>query len=217
MNDSRAEALARLRAADPATDTPDPRTPQARALLEQVLATADTPPPATSRRRRRFALGFAAAAAAAVTATFAVVLPASAYTVDQRADGSVAVVIRASQLDDPARLNRALARAGARTVALEMVPADRCPTPPDADPAFPMLVDPTPEELAASLARFPVDYRQGDGTVLITIRPWLIPAAETLVLGYAVVDGRGDRTTYVRPVVVRSLPACLAIPTPPHR
>ncbi|MDI1463896.1 hypothetical protein QEZ54_23190 [Catellatospora sp. KI3] len=217
MNDRTARAMATLRAADPAPTAPDPADPQARALLERVLQTPDAPPPAPARGRRRLVVGVAGAAAFAAAAVFAVAQPAAAYTVQRNPDGTVAVVIRPSQLHDPDRLNAALARVGARTTVLRMVPADRCPTAPEVDPAFELPEDATPEQLAAQIARFPVDYRMGDEEVLITIRPWLIPSADSLALGYAFASGPAGPTTYVRPAVVRTMPACLPMPTPPRR
>ncbi|MBV1856133.1 hypothetical protein [Catellatospora tritici] len=217
MNDRTAQALARLRAADPAPTAPDPRHPQARDLLSRVLDSPDTAPPAPARNRRRLVVGFAGAVAVAAAGVFALAQPAAAYTVDRHPDGTVAVVIRPSQLHSPDKLNAALARVGARTTVLPMVPAGQCTTPPDIDPAFRMPDDPTPEQVAAQIARFPVDYRLGDEEVLITIRPWLIPSADTLALGYAFAAGPDGPTTYVRPAVVRTMPGCLPIPTPPRR
>ncbi|MET7422053.1 hypothetical protein [Dactylosporangium sp. NPDC005555] len=205
--------LDRLRAADPAltmTDA-DPRDPQARALLERVLAA----PQASPRRhgRRRLAVAVATAAVAAAGTAFFIAEPAVAYTVDKHADGSIAVAFRAARLKDTKKLNAELARAGARTVVMRMIPADQCGTPLDIDPLFPFLTTATPAELD----RYPVSYQVQDAGVVITIRPDKIPAADTLAFGYAMRDDRGGRTTIAVPAVVRTVPACMAIPDPPRR
>ncbi|MEV0271275.1 hypothetical protein AB0H43_21060 [Hamadaea sp. NPDC050747] len=212
------DPLDRLRAADPArthTD-PDPRSPQALALLERILDTpADPAPahPARKRSRRRLVAGLAAVAVAATGAAFFVATPAAAFTVDKRADGSVAVSFRAERLKDTAKLNAELNRAGARTVVMRMVSAARCAEQLDMDPAFPFLTTATPEDLE----RYPVTFRVADGTVIITIRPEKIPAADTLSFGYAMRSDPDGPTTIVVPAVVRTLPSCMAIPERPNR
>jgi hypothetical protein len=208
MND----ALDRLRAADPAVTAHDtgPRSPHARSLLERVLTDA----PAPSRRgRRRLAIGLAGATVAAAAAAFFIVDPAAAYTVDKHADGSVVFSFRADRLNNPAKLNADLARAGARTVVIRMVPADRCTAPLDMDPVFPFRNDLTQEQLD----RYPVSYRPVTNGVVITIQPEKMPAGDTLAFGYAIRDDRDGQTTFVKPAVVRTLPSCMAIPTPRER
>jgi hypothetical protein len=204
MNDT----LDRLRAADPALamTEPDPRHPQARALLERVLAA----PQASPRRhgRRRLVVSAVAATVAAAAAAFFVAEPAAAYTVDKNADGSIAVSFFASRLTDTRELNADLARAGARTVVMRMIPADQCTTPLDMDPSFPFLTTATPEELN----RYPVSYRVQDGGMVITIRPDKMPPGDTLAFGYAVRDDDQGRTTIAVAAVVRTLPSCMAIP-----
>jgi hypothetical protein len=204
MND----ALDRLRAADPARSTtePDPHSPQALALLERVF-TAPAPPV----RRRRLVIGVAGATVvAAAAAAFFVAEPAAAYTVDKHADGSVGLSFRAARLKDTVRLNAELARADAHTVVVRMVPADRCSEPLDIHPDFPFRTYATPEEVD----RYPVSYRLQDETVIITIRPDKIPNGATLAFGYATPD---RHTTVAVPAVVRTMPSCMAIPTPPRR
>jgi hypothetical protein len=209
MNDT----LHRLRAADPALvmTEPDPGDARARALLDRVLAA----PQASPRRGRRRLVGAVAGAAVAGVAVAALLIaePAAAYTVDRRADGSIAVSFRAARLKDADRLNAELARAGARTVVVRMVPAGQCTAPLDLDPAFPFVATATPEELN----RYPVSYQVRDSSVVITIRPDRIPAADTLAFGYAMRNDRGGRTTIVVPAVVRTMPACMAVPDPPRR
>jgi hypothetical protein len=209
MNDT----LNRLRAADPALmmTGPDPRDPRARALLERVLAA----PKASPRRhgRRRLGTAVAGATVAAAAAAFFIAEPAAAYTVDKQADGSIAVSFSVARLRDTDRLNAELARAGARTVVMRMVRADRCTTPLDMDPMFPFRSTATPEELD----RYPVSYRLQDEDLIISVRPDRIPPADTLAFGYAVRNDRDGRTTIAVPAVVRSLPSCMAIPNPPRR
>jgi hypothetical protein len=53
--------------------------------------------------------------------------------------------------------------------------------------------------------------------VVITIRPDKIPAADTLAFGYAIRNDHEGRNTTVVPAVVRTLPSCIAIPTPHRR
>ena len=209
MNDT----LDRLRAADPALmmTEPDPRDSQARALLERVLAAPQVSPRRHGHRRLVAALAGATVAAAATA--FFLAEPAAAYTVDKKADGSIAVSFRADRLKDTDKLNAELARAGARTVVMQMVPADQCTTPLDMDPMFPFLTTATPEELD----RYPVSYQPKDDGVVITIRPNKIPAADTLAFGYAMRNDRNGRTTIAVPAVVRTLPSCMAIPNPPRR
>lgn len=209
MNDT----LGRLRAADPALTVtePDPHEPQARALLERVLAA-----PQVSPRRhghRRLVAAVASATVAAAAAAFFIAEPAAAYAVDKHADGSIAVSFRAARLQNTSDLNAELARAGARTVVMRMVPADQCTAPLDMDPMFPFLATATPEELN----RYPVSYQIQDGGLVITIRPDKMPAGDTLAFGYAIRDIPGGRSMTAKPAVVRTLPSCMAIPDPPRR
>jgi hypothetical protein len=209
MNDT----LARLRAADPALamPDPDPRDSQAQDLLGRVLAAAQASPGRHGRRRLVAAVAGATVTAAATA--FFIVEPAVAYTADKRADGSIAVSLRADRLKDTDKLNAELARAGARTVVIRMVPADQCTTPLDMDPMFPFLTTATPEQLN----RYPVSYQNQDTGVVITIRPDKIPAAGHLAFGYAIRNDREGRTTIAVPAVVRTLPSCMAIPNRPRQ
>jgi hypothetical protein len=206
MNDT----LGRLRAADPALTItePDSREPQAQALLERVLAAPQGVPRRHGRRRVVTAAAGATAAAAAAAAALLIVNPGAAYAVDKQADGSVAVSFKSARLKNTRALNAELARAGARTVVIRMVPAGRCTTPLDMDPMFPFLTTATPEQLN----RYPVSYQLTDGDMLITIRPDKMPAADTLAFGYATRDDPDGRTTIAVAAVVRTLPPCMAIP-----
>ncbi|GAB3829434.1 hypothetical protein ACFPIJ_32360 [Dactylosporangium cerinum] len=209
MNDT----VDRLRAADPTrtmTDA-DPGDPQARALLARVLAVPQESP--RRRGHRRLVAAVAGTAVAAAATAFLITEPAAAYTVDQRADGSIGVSFRAARLKDTKKLNAELARAGARTVVIRMVPADRCTAPLDMDPLFPFLTSATP----ADLDRYPVSYQLRDEGVIITIRPDKMPAADTLAFGYAIRKDHDGSTTIAVPAVVRTLPACMAVPNPPRR
>jgi hypothetical protein len=207
MND----ALTRLRAADPATGPAgrDPRSPEARALLERIVSEpAEGGPAARSKhRRKRLVLGIAGAAVAAAVATFFVVDPAAAYTVDRQADGSVVVTFRADRLKDPGKLNAELKRAGARTVLFKMVPGNRCTEVLDQDPAFPLHASATPAEID----RYPVAYQPESNGVRIFIRPDKMPPGDMLAFGFL----RDGHDTIARPVVVRTMPSCMALP--PHR
>jgi hypothetical protein len=109
-----------LRTADPAAGIhPDPSAPEATRILAGVLAT-----PRMTRRRSRAPRRAIVGSALAVCAALAVFVgvgsnPAShlgqaAYSVTRSTDGTVHVVVRWSALRDPAALQRALDRAGAR-------------------------------------------------------------------------------------------------------
>ncbi|WP_027343235.1 hypothetical protein [Hamadaea tsunoensis] len=195
MNQS--TALARLRAADPAADL-DPGVPSAvpdPALLTEIAAEPARRSWLRSPRRRWAAAGTAVAAAVAVL--FVSAPWSAAYAVEKQSDGTVAVSFDAARLGDPGRLNRDLARAGARTVVMRMVSQADCPTP-----------RPTPG------VRLPVDYRPREDGVGIVVRPWEIPPGDILVFGYAIHQKPGDRVTLVRPMVVHQLPSCIGEPTP---
>lgn len=209
-------SLARLRAADPAVAPPDPHDPFARAMLDRVLAAADTPVPARPRRLLpRLALGGAAVLAAgalAVVQPWSAGVPATAYTVDRHPDGSVSVTIRAPQLTDPAKLNAELAASGTPVLVMAMVPAEECTVPPAVDPVFQLPPDPTAEQREAQFARMPVRYEPRAEDVVILIQPWKIPAGDTLVLGYTIREDTGGGTTLVWPAVVTAVPACVPEP-----
>ena len=209
MNDT----LDRLRAADPALTMtePDPRDPRAQALLERVLAAPEVPP--RRHGHRRLVAAVAGATVAAAAAALLIAEPAAAYTVDRHTDGSIAVSFRAARLKDTRNLNAELARAGARTVVMQMVAADRCTTPLDMDPRFPFLTTATQEELD----RYPVSYRVQDSDMVITIRPDKMPTTDTLAFGYAIRNDREGRTTIAVAAVVRTLPSCMAIPARARR
>jgi hypothetical protein len=198
MND----ALNRLRNADPATTAADPRSPHAQAMLERIVAEA---PRSRPRSRRRLAFGIVGAAVAAAVATFFIVDPAAAYTVDKKADGSVVLRFRADRLNDPAKLNVVLARAGARTVVYRLDP--RCTAPLDLDPAFPFQRNLTQEQLD----RYPVSFQVTTNGLFVTIRPDKMPPGDLLAFGFL---SRGNSSTG-KPAVVRTLPTCMAVPTRP--
>jgi hypothetical protein len=219
MNDRNGSALTRLRAADPAVVPPnsrDPhaRDPYARAMLDRVLMAGDEPPAVRSApARRRLAVGVSGAAAVvaasalAVTTPWSAGQPAAAYTVDKHKDGSVNVTIRLSQLKNPKELNAELARAGAHTVVIGMVPAEQCPGAPAVDLSFPMRTSGDAAERAARRAELPVTYVSRGGSVFIVIQPAKIPAGDTLVLGYSDIGA-----TILYPMVVVKVPSCVAIP-----
>ncbi|GAA2366602.1 hypothetical protein Cme02nite_29920 [Catellatospora methionotrophica] len=214
MNDRSSTALARLRAADPAPAAPDPSDPYARAMLDRVLTTADAPPSPVRPGRRRLAMALAAASVLGAAGVLAVAepwaAPAEAYSVGTNADGSIEVSFDAAELTDPAKLNADLARAGARTVVMGFAPAEQCTGGTTIDVYYELPLPGTPEH-----ATTPIDYQLREDGVFVVIRPQYLPPADTLVIGYAVHDGAEGRTTMVRPVVVMTVPTCLARPTPP--
>jgi hypothetical protein len=125
-----------LRAADPAAHL-DP-APDAQ-LLADILAVER---PRSGRSLRRVAVGGLLAAAAAVAV---LVLPmpwdhhgsrlgTAAYAVDRRSDGSVQILLRWDELNDPSGLQHALDAAGARTVVLfgDVIPGTDPGNPPPA-------------------------------------------------------------------------------------
>lgn len=163
-------------------------------------------------RRPRRKLVLAAAAAVTVAgagAAFLIASPSAAFAVDKHADGSIAVSFNAKRLQDTSQLNAELARDGARTVVMRLVPAGQCTAPLDLDPAFPYL---PPTATQAELDRWPVSFQLQDDGLVITIRPDKMPAADTLVFGYAIRDIPGGRDTFGKPAVVRAVPPCMAIP-----
>ncbi|MFC7241423.1 hypothetical protein ACFQO7_02905 [Catellatospora aurea] len=210
MNDRNSTALARLRAADPAPPVLHPHDPYARAMLDRVLAVEDNPPVRPRPARHRLATALAGTVVFAAAGVLAVAEPwaAPAYSVGVNADGSVVVSFRADELTDPAQLNAELAQAGARTVVMGMVPADQCASQPPVDTEYEFPLPGTPEH-----ATSPIDYQLRDEGVYVVIRPQHIPAADQLVIGYAI-DGQAHRTM-VRPWVVVTVPQCLPRPTPP--
>lgn len=217
MNEIQATALARLRAADPATLRPDPSGPYARAMRERVLA-ADTPTRPRARPTRRWiAVGSLGAAAAAAVSVLAVTTPwsqgqaASAYTVDRSPDGSLDITIQLSQLQDPARLNAELQRENAHTVALRMtLPAERCSISPTVVDQFKEPAPNSPEKAAIAQS---VSWGTRQGTASLIIHPEKIPLNQTLVVAYAVYRPPYGQGFLVSPRVVPSVPRCL--PAPP--
>ena len=186
------------------------------AELKNVVAAraAEDAVPETGRpaRRPRRKLVLAAAAVvtvAAAAAAFFIASPTAAFAVDKHADGSIAVSFNANRLQDTSELNAELARDGARTVVIRMVPADQCTAPLDMDPMFPYL---PPTATQEELDRWPVSFHIQDEGLVITIRPDKMPAADTLAFGYAIRNIPGGRDTFGKPAVVRILPPCMAIP-----
>ncbi len=226
-------ARARLRASDPAAAQvlPDPRAAVARAMLEQILDSAE--PAATRRRapRRRVLIGGAVAAAAAAAAVVGVVStpwshghPAtSAYAVDRHADGTVRVSVHWDELRDPAALNAELQRLGARTVVIQRSAPGGCTTSFAIDPAHSGIENGPPDlrDPAARKAYFErlspwvdPESSSADGTVF-TVRPDKIPAGDTLLAPYEFVpdssgphrDGALGLSWLLVPVVPQCVPA----------
>jgi len=220
MNEVQATALARLRAADPAIQRPDPSSPYARAMLERVLAAADTPTQSRARPTRRWiAVGSLGVVAATAVSILAVTTPwsqgqaASAYTVDRLPNGSLNITIHLSQLQDPARLNAELARENAHTVALRMtLPADQCSISPSIVDQFKEPAPNSPEQAAIAQS---VSWGTRQETASLTIHPQKIPLNETLVVAYAVYRPPYGQGFLISPRIVPSAPSCL--PAPPFR
>lgn len=107
-----------LRAADPAAGL---HTDPDGALLDEITATPRERAPRRRARPGRLVAGGLTAAAAAVAAVLLVNpsqhggVGAAGYTVTRDSDGTVRAVVRWSALSDPAALQAALDRAGART------------------------------------------------------------------------------------------------------
>jgi hypothetical protein len=191
------------------------------AELKTVVATRaaegavpETGSPARPPRRRLVLAAAAVVTVAAAAAAFFVASPTAAYAVDKHADGSIAVSFNAKRLQDTSELNAELARDGARTAVIRMVPADQCTAPLDMDPMFPYLPSTATQE---ELDRWPVSFQIHDGGLVITIRPDKMPAGDTLAFGYAIRSIPGGRDTLGKPAVVRTLPPCMAITAPGWR
>jgi hypothetical protein len=220
MNGIQATALARLRAADPASRRTDPSDPYAHAMLERVLAAADAPARSRARPIGRW-IGVGAVGAAAVTAAsvLAATTPwsqgqaASAYTVDTLPNGSLSVTIQLRQLQDPTQLNAELQRENAHTVALRMLPANQCS---DSPSTLIQFAEPAPNssDRAAALQQV-VSWTTHDETESLIIDPQKIPLNETLVVAYAVYQLPHGWAERVIPRIVSSVPRCLPAPPAP--
>jgi hypothetical protein len=249
MNPGTDTALRRLRAADPATDSPDPHDPYARAMLARVLACDTDRPgevavaaPAPPRPvRRRLAIAATGVVATATATALAISTPwargpqASAYTVDRHRDGSVAVTVHINQFKDPAKLNAELRRAGARTALVPMLAGNLCTTRPAIDQGFQAKVAPTEDGVTTIrtdgpmllmgtpdaepyYARFTAAYLIMGTDASFVIRPWKIPARDTLVIGFTLraVQQRSANPKamwIVRPLGVTVVPRCVPGPT----
>lgn len=218
MNETQAAALARLRAADPAILRPDSSGAYDRAMLQRVLAAADTPARSRARPVRRWiAVGSVGAAVAAAVSVLAVTTPwsqgeaASAYSVDRSPDGSLSVTIQMNQLQDPARLNVELQRENARTVAVRMtLPPDQCSIPQSIVDQF---KEPAPNSHEKAAIAQSVSWGTRQGTASLIVHPQKIPSNETLVVAYAVYRPPYGQGFLISPRVVRAVPRCL--PAPP--
>lgn len=169
-----------LRSADPADGLePDPDSPQAMALLGEILASPGVRP----RRRRRRLLLAAVACAAAVAA--GVVIPVlgqngggRAYAVTPQDSGAIRIEANWHRLHDLGELQQAIDAVGART---RIYVTGHAPLP--SLPACAAAV-PTPQELDAG-PRVPRDAFQAPGTddahLLLIVRPRLLPPGATVV------------------------------------
>ncbi len=237
-------ALSQLRNADPAAATPldaAATNPQARAMLTQILGSADRSPdqPDRTRRRRirRLALAGALAAAVAVPAMAGVIpmpwsqgrVSSAAYAVTSNADGTVGVTVHWKQLHDPDALNARLRRAGVRAAVMLYSAPGQCRTLVVADPAYstlrldmrqhPELAN-DPRALAAYLRSLTpwIEHAQqsgmGDDVAVFTIHPDAIPAGDQLLIlpQWARPQGAIADDALLSSLIVPALPQCVPSP-----
>lgn len=239
-------ALSRLRNADPADATPADAletAPHARAMLTQILGAADDrslaePNRARRRRIRRLALAGALAAAVVVTAVAGVIpMPwshgqasSAAYAVTEKADGTVDVTVRWSQLHNPDALNARLRRAGVRAGVMLYSAPGACRTPVAWDRAhtiMPLDMRQHPEfandrrGLIAYLRSLEpwIDYhpqRSGDrnDVSVFTIHPDAIPSGDQLLIlpRWDRPQGATTDALELRSLIVLALPHCVPSP-----
>lgn len=174
-----------LRAADPCRHAEyDAASPHARRMLDEIVATPRVVPPGPRPRRGRvLAVGgvLALAAAAVVLAVSLspsthhenVALGPSGYRVSTSSDGSVKVLVRWGEMKNPAALQRALDRAGARTKIWVT----------DARTFRPWCTgSPAPYQHPGRPLEGTVDYHAPDGVDGIVVHPSKFPSGTTLLL-----------------------------------
>jgi hypothetical protein len=159
-----------LRAADPAAELPlDPGSLEAKAMLASIVAT----PRVIQRWRPRHRLVLGSAAVAAVAVAVGVVTVGGggspAYAVTTQADGSVSVMVRWEQFNDPAGLAAALRAAGVPAVTTTARPDHACGTPADLDRRLQALSQMESDHLPVSENGY-------------LMRPKLFPAGSTVVI-----------------------------------
>lgn len=225
-------AMARLRAADPAT-TADPKDAGARAMFERIAVSTEQEPVRKRSPRRRLALAGVAAAVVAGSAVAGVVAtpwshghPAdAAFAVARHGDGSISVVVRWDQLHNPAALNGRLARLHARTVVIQTSAACRASF--AVDPAHNGIfhVDLTkhpelrkPGAPAAWLRTHQpwINYSKDGTRSAFVIHPDKIPAGDTLLISYSFTPTQTNSAEALasRSMLVPRVPRC--VETPEH-
>lgn len=201
-----------LRAADPAGDLmPDCDSAEARTILRDIVSeprgAAHRHRP--QRRMGRLVLGGVLAGAAAATVISLTVPdggPAyspAAYTVARRPDGSVRVVVHWSELRNPAKLQAALDRAGARTRVLTGTAIVNQPLP---------KTPPCAQYRSSSYSGravqwdFPNPAAEVNGVV---IRPHNFPKDGTFVIEIAYLPGTHDMTGTLSFMARGHVPTCI--------
>ena len=223
-------ARARLRAADPAGIPADPHDPTARAMFERIVTGSAEPVPVRTRspRRRLVLAGAGLAAVAAVAIAGVVTTPwshghpgSAAFAVTERPDGSIHLVIRWTQLRDPAALNRELDRLHARTVVIQQ--SATCQVEFPFDPAHPpyFRVDPSARPDLEAIAAWMRSQRPWltfvgfPATADLVIHPSKFPADDTLLIPYEFAPAQpasSDPPVQAGIILVPGVPAC--VPTP---
>lgn len=202
-----------LRTMDPAADVdPDPHAPEAQEMLRRILAQ-----PAAGARRgsslRRVAVGGVLVGAAA---TAALVLPipwdghgpglgGRAWAVVRHGDGSVGITVRWSELSDPAALQNALDRAGARTRILVGTETGAVPDEPSQVPACAKPYSGRPYNARAVQWDFPKAASEVNG---IVIRPHYFPHGGTFVIEAYSPPGQTSYAPVLSFMAVGAVPSC---------
>ncbi|WAX56941.1 hypothetical protein M6B22_20820 [Jatrophihabitans cynanchi] len=207
-----------LRNADPAADLhPDAGSPEAVALLARIVA---APQPRTRGAGRRspapaigrIAIGGLVAGAAAAIAIVAPMpwnqgrsgLGSAAYAVTRDSDGAVHFAVHWSRLTDPAGLQAALDRAGART-RIFVRPASEVPD------------CPSPSNTVGYSAKAVHWQHPGTADGGFTVRPANFPAGGTFVIGVDLAPsgqstfapGEPQLASFSAFMVVGEVPSCV--------
>jgi len=187
-----------------------------RELLASITSTRrETPARGPIRMRPRIAVAAVTVAAAAVGGTLIAQpwhhsgprLGNAAYRVTPHADGSVDIVIRWSQLRDPAKLQADLDAAGAHVrilIGTETIgdPDSSPPVPPCAKPFYGVGYS-----AKAVQWDFPDRASEVNG---IVVRPKYFPAGGTFVIEAFTLPGRHDYSPTLSFMVVGKVPTCVA-------
>jgi hypothetical protein len=191
-----------IRDADPYLDIDfDPASPNARRMLDAILAAAAPSSQRTSHNRRRVSAAVVSLAAAAVVAALVVVntdapstdstqaLGAAGYRVTAQSDGTVQITVRWSEVRDPKALQRSLDQAQARTkIRVLVAPPRRIPT--GSQIAPPISHSDQDANWCGSYGQYftgklnsrTVQYNNSKGEDGIVIRPKYFPTGVTLLV-----------------------------------